>query len=112
MKIKTGDTVVVITGEYKGEKGRVIACFPKEDRILVEGINMATRHQRPSARVQMGGIIEKEMPIHVSNVMLWDDKAKSGTRVKIDRTSGDAERISVKSGKTIAEPKWERGRRK
>ncbi len=112
MKIKTGDTIVVITGEYKGQKGRVMASYPKENRILVEGINMVTRHQRPSPRMQTGGIYEKEAPIHVSNVMLWDDKAKSGTRVRIDRSSGDAERISVKSGNTLSDPKWERGRRK
>ncbi len=112
MKIKTGDTIVVITGEYKGEKGRVMACYPDQNKVLVEGVNMVTRHQRPNARMQTGGIYEKEAPIHVSNVMLWDDKAKSGTRLRIDRSSGDAERVSVKSGNTIAEPKWERGRRK
>lgn len=112
MKIKTGDTVVVITGEYKGEKGRVIECYPKQNKVLIEGINMVSRHQKPSAKVQQGGIFQKEAPIHVSNVMLWDDKEKSGTRVKIDRSNGDAERISVKSGNVIAEPKWERGRRK
>ncbi len=112
MKIKTGDTVVVITGEYKGEKGKVIACFPKEDRILVEGINMVTRHQRPNARMQMGGIIEQEAPIHISNVMLWDEKAKSGTRLRLNREDGEVTRLSVKSGNEMSEPKWERGRRK
>lgn len=112
MKIKTGDTIVVITGENKGEKGRVIECYPKENRILVEGVNMVTRHQKPNARMQTGGIFKKEAPIHVSNVMLWDDKAKAGTRVKINRSNGDVERVSVKSGNVIAEPKWERGRRK
>ncbi len=112
MKIKKGDTVVVISGEYKGEKGVVIESYPRENRVLVEGINMVTRHQRPNLKMQSGGIYEKEAPIHVSNVMLWDDKAKSGTRVRINREDGDARRISVKSGNEISEPKWERGRRK
>ncbi len=112
MKIKTGDTVVVITGEDKGKKGKVLASYPKENRVLVEKINMVTRHQKPNAKMQSGGIYEKEAPIHVSNVMLWDEKSKSGTRVKIEREDGSAQRISVKSGKAIAEPKWERGRRK
>ncbi len=112
MKIKTGDTVVVISGEDKGEKGRVMAVYPKKNRVLIEGINKVTRHQKPNARMQTGGIFEKEAPVHVSNVMLWDDKSKSGTRVRLERADGNVKRVSVKSGKVISEPKWERGRRK
>lgn len=112
MKIKTGDTVVVISGEDKGEKGRVMQVYPKQNRVLVEGINKVTRHQKPNARMQTGGIFEKEAPLHISNVMLWDDKAKSGTRVRLERNDSDVKRVSVKSGAEISEPKWERGRRK
>lgn len=112
MKIKTGDTVVIISGEEKGEKGRVIEVYPKKNRVLVEGLNKVTRHQKPNARMQTGGIFQKEAPIHVSNVMLWDEKSKSGTRIRLERSEKEVKRISVKSGKAVNEPKWERGRRK
>lgn len=112
MKIKTGDIVVVITGENKGEKGRVMEVYPKLNKVLVEGVNKVTKHQKPNARMQTGGIYTKEAPINASNVMLWDEGKKMGTRVRIERENGVAKRISVKSGKAIAEPKWERGRRK
>ena len=68
MKIKKNDTVVVIAGAYKGKQGRVIAVFPEKDRVLVEGVNIVKRHTKPNPKNQQGGIIEKEAPIHVSNV--------------------------------------------
>lgn len=68
MKVKKNDTVVVIAGAYKGRQGRVIAVFPEKDRVLVEGVNMVKRHTKPNPKNQQGGIIEKEAPIHVSNV--------------------------------------------
>ena len=68
MKIKKNDTVVVIAGAYKGKQGRVIAVFPEKERVLVEGVNMVKRHTKPNPKNQQGGIIEKEAPIHVSNV--------------------------------------------
>jgi large subunit ribosomal protein L24 len=68
MKVKKNDTVVVLAGAYKGKQGRVIAVFPKKQRILVEGVNMVKRHTRPSPKNQQGGIIEQEAAIHVSNV--------------------------------------------
>lgn len=111
MKIKKGDTVVVISGEDKGEKGKILKVYPKEDKVLVEGINFVSRHTKPNQRLQTGGIIKKEAPIHRSNVMIWDDKSKSGTRIRIQRENEQTNRISVKSGKAISEPKFERGRR-
>ncbi len=84
MHIKKGDTVVVIAGKDKGKKGKVLQVFPKKERVLVEGANMATKHQKPSQKVQQGGIVHQEAPIHVSNVMIWDEKAKGGTRVKFE----------------------------
>ncbi len=70
LKIKKGDTVIVIAGNDKGKTGRVIAVYPKKMRVLVEGVNVRKKHMRPSPAYPQGGIISKEMPIHYSNVML------------------------------------------
>ncbi len=112
MKIKKGDMVVVISGEDKGKKGKVISVDPKKNRAIVENVNMVTTHVKPNMKVQNGGIFQKEAPIHISNLMLWDEKAKSGTRIRQERTEEGVKRISVKSGKEIDTPKFERGRRK
>ncbi len=102
MHIKKGDTVVVITGKDKGKKGQVLQAIPSTERIIVEGVNMATKHQKPSQKVQQGGIIHQEAPIHVSNVMLFDAKAKSATRVKYTKLEdGKKVRVSVKSGEVL-----------
>jgi len=102
MHVKKGDTVVVISGKDKGKKGKVLQAMPKVSRVIVEGVNMQTKHQKPSAKVQQGGIIHQEGPIHSSNVMLWDNKAKAPTRVgyKI-LENGKKVRVSRKSGETI-----------
>ena len=81
MRIKKGDTVVVIAGKDKGKKGKVLQVLPKQNRVIVEGINMITKHQRPDQQLQQGGIIKKEAAIHASNVMLWDKKANQGVRI-------------------------------
>ncbi len=102
MRIKKGDTVVVIAGKDKGKTGKVLQALPKEDRVIVEGVNMVKKHQKPTQAMQQGGIIEKEAPIHVSNVMIYDSKAKSGTRVKYKvLEDGNKVRVSVKTGETI-----------
>ncbi len=102
MHIKKGDTVVVITGKDKGKKGEVLQAIPSTERIIVEGVNMATKHQKPSQKVQQGGIIHQEAPIHVSNVMLFDAKAKAATRVKSTKLEdGKKVRVSVKSGEVL-----------
>lgn len=82
MHIKTGDDVIVIAGKEKGKKGKVIATYPKKDRVVVEGLNKVKRHTKPNQNNPQGGIIEKEAPMHVSNVMLVDPESGKPTRVK------------------------------
>ncbi|WZL72623.1 50S ribosomal protein L24 [Clostridiaceae bacterium 35-E11] len=101
MHVKKGDTVVVISGKDKGKKGKVLQAMPKKDRVIVEGVNMLTKHQKPNAKVQQGGIVHQEGPIHVSNVMLWDAKAKAPTRVGHKIENGKKVRISKKTGEII-----------
>lgn len=102
MHVKKGDTVVVISGKDKGKKGKVLQAMPKENRVIVEGVNMVTKHQKPSQKVQQGGIIHQEGPVHASNVMLWDAKAKAPTRVGYKvLENGKKVRVSKKSGETI-----------
>jgi large subunit ribosomal protein L24 len=102
MHIKKGDTVVVITGKDKGKKGKVLEAMPKTSKVIVENVNMVTKHQKPSAKVQQGGIIHQEAPITVSNVMVWDEKAKSGTRVGYKvLEDGKKVRVSRKSGEIL-----------
>ena len=102
MHIKKGDTVVVITGKDKGKTGKVLHAIPKTNKVLVEGVNMVTKHQKPTAKVQQGGIIHQESPIQVSNVMIFEAKTKKGTRVGhkfLD--DGKKVRVSVKTGEVI-----------
>jgi large subunit ribosomal protein L24 len=101
--IKKGDTVVVIAGDDKDAKKprKVLEVFPEKSRVLVEGVNIVTRHTKPSARNTRGGIVKKEAAIHISNVMLWDAKAGAGVKVKRTRESGKLVRVSKKSGEAI-----------
>ena len=102
MRLKQDDRVVVITGRDKGRQGRVLKVLRDEGRVIVEGINVVRRHTRPTPQNPEGGIIEKEMPIHVSNVMIWDDEAGAGTRVRYEADEeGTKQRVSVKSGKVL-----------
>ncbi len=101
MFIKKDDTVVVIAGKDKGKTGKVLQAFPKKDRVLVEGVNMVTKHQKPNQKVQQGGIIHQEAAIHISNVMIYDKKAKAGTRVKFETKNDKKVRVSVKSGEIL-----------
>jgi len=102
MHIKKGDNVIVISGKNKGKKGKVLQVDLKSERIIVEKVNMATKHKKPSQKVQQGGIIHQEAPIHVSNVMLFDSKVKKGTRVRQQiLENGKKVRISVKTGETL-----------
>ncbi len=99
MHIRKKDTVVVICGEYKGRRGRVLDVYPAKNRLLVEGVNLMKRHTRPNQRNQSGGIVEREAPIHISNVMPWcpgEDKPskivmkrlEDGTRVRVWSING------------------------
>ncbi|MCT4662337.1 MAG: 50S ribosomal protein L24 [Tissierellales bacterium] len=102
MHIKKNDTVVIIAGKDKGKKGKVLACYPKKNRVLVEGVNMMTKHVKPSAQMQQGGLVHQEGPIHASNVMVWSEKDKQGVRVGTKvLENGDKVRISRKSGEIL-----------
>lgn len=100
MHIKKDDTVVVITGKDKGKKGKVLKAFPKTERVIVEGVNIQTKHQKQTRKVA-AEIKHQEGPIHVSNVMLWDSKAKAPTRVGFTVESGQKKRVSKKSGQIL-----------
>lgn len=101
-RIKREDQVVIIAGKNKGARGKVLRVLPKADKVVVEGVNVVTRHIKPGQRNPQGGRIKKEAPIHVSNVMLADPKTGEPTRVRIN-TLGDGRRvrIAVKSGEQI-----------
>ncbi len=104
MRIVKGDKVVVISGNNKGETGEVLKIMTKAGRVIVKGLNMVKRHTRPTQNNPQGGIVEKEAPLNLSNVMLWDDKAGKGTRVrsgKLDDEKKSKVRISVASGEVI-----------
>ena len=101
MKIKKGDKVKVITGHYKGTVGDVITVLPKEDKVIVEGVNLVKKHLKPTNANPDGGIIEKEMPIHVSNIMAYDSKAKKTSRIGIKEEKGKKVRVYKKTGAVI-----------
>jgi large subunit ribosomal protein L24 len=101
-RILKGDTVVVTTGKDKGKKGKVMRVFREDGRVLVEGVNVAKRHQRPTPRNPSGGIIEREQPIQASNVMPVDPKTGKATRVRIKvLENGKKIRIAAKSGEEL-----------
>jgi large subunit ribosomal protein L24 len=103
-RLKAGDEVIVIGGKDRGKRGRILRVEPKKDRIYVEGLNMIKRHQRPrqvagaQRAEQVGGVIEREGPIHVSNVMLADPKQGQPTRVGIEVHDGKRYRVARRSG--------------
>lgn len=101
MRVKKGDTVVVIAGKDKGKKGTIVKVMPKTNRVLVEGVNMITKHQKPTAINPQGGIVNKEASLHISNVMPLDPETGKGTRVRYEVKEGKKVRVSVKSGKEI-----------
>jgi large subunit ribosomal protein L24 len=104
MKVKKGDTVLVISGPDKGAKGKVIAAYPKDQRVLVEGVNRIKKHTRVSTTqrgAQTGGIVTQEAPIHVSNVMVVDSDGKP-TRIGFRKDEdGRSVRVGRRSGKDI-----------
>jgi len=93
---------MVIAGKAKGTSAAIVRVLPKDDMVLLDGVNASKRHRRPSAQNRQGQIVDKLMPIHVSNVMLVDPKTGKPTRIKITRdTAGSRMRVAVKSGETI-----------
>ena len=98
--IKSGDTVMVIAGADKGKTGRVLRVLPDKDKVVVEGIARVWKHVRPSQRYPQGGRIQKDAPIHVSNVQIVDPQGdgKTGTRVRFEVRDGVKHRVAVRSG--------------
>jgi len=102
LNIKKGDTVMVIAGDSKGQQGRVLMVNAEKEKILVEGVNMVSKHARPTNKTPKGGIIQKEAPIHISNLKVIDGTGKP-TRVgrKLDEKTNKMVRYSKKSGEVI-----------
>lgn len=102
MKLKKGDNVIVIAGKDIGKKSTIVRVIPKKDMVVLDGLNIAKRHRRRTTAAGKGQIVEKAMPIHVSNVSLVDPKSGKPTRIRIERTEkGGRERVAVKSKQTI-----------
>jgi large subunit ribosomal protein L24 len=106
MRVRSGDRVQVIAGKDSGKSGRVLRVDPKKEKVFVEGLNMIKRHTRPSqvagaqSEASLGGVIEREGPIHVSNVMLLDAKGKP-TRIGVEREGGQRFRVAKTTGARI-----------
>ena len=102
MKLKKGDKVMVIAGKNRGQNGTIARVMPRENLVLLDGVNLVKRHRRPSAQNRKGQIIDKPMPIHVSNVMIVDPKTGKPSRIKIVRDKDGARgRVAVKSGEAL-----------
>ena len=101
-KIKKGDTVVVLSGKDKGKTGEVTRAFPKDGKVVVAGVNIATRHKKPSQANPQGGLEKLEAPMHVSKVAIADPKTGKPTRVRFEEKDGKKVRVAVKSGETIS----------
>lgn len=102
LHIKKGDTVVVLAGDDRGKKGRVLSVQADKQRAIVEGLNMVTKHTKPSAKYPQGGRIQMEAPIHISNLSLVDPKSGNATRIAIKvKEDGKKVRIAKKSGEEI-----------
>ncbi|MCA3246618.1 MAG: 50S ribosomal protein L24 [Tagaea sp.] len=100
MKVRKDDEVAVLTGREKGKTGKIVKVFPDDMTVLVQGVNMVKRHQRP-AQGRQGGIVEKEAPIHVSNVALLDPKDRKPTKVGFKTVDGRKLRFARRSGEMI-----------
>ncbi|MDT8346633.1 MAG: 50S ribosomal protein L24 [Flavobacteriaceae bacterium] len=101
LKLKTGDTVVVTAGEQKGKEGKIVKILKADNKAIVEGVNIVKKHQKPTAQSPQGGIIEKEAPLHLSNLSLIDPKSGKATRVGIRIEDGKKVRFSKKSNEVI-----------
>ena len=107
MKIKKNDMVMIIAGNDRGKTGKILKVFPKTDKVIIEGINMRKRHTKPTQKNPQGGILEKEAPIHASNIMMLDPKSNEPTRlgaqIILDEKTGKKKRarVSKASGEMI-----------
>ncbi|NNJ89413.1 MAG: 50S ribosomal protein L24 [Eudoraea sp.] len=101
LKIKTGDTVRIIAGDHKGTEGKVVTVDRAKNKAIIEGANMLSKHEKPSAKNPQGGIVKKEAPIHISNLSLIDGKSGDTTRVGFEMRDGKKVRVSKKSNEVI-----------
>ena len=100
-KIKKGDRVVVLSGKDKGKQGEVTKAMPKEGKVIVAGVNIITRHKKPTQTNPQGGLEKAEAPMHVSKVALQDPKSGKPTRVRFEVRDGNKVRVAARSGETI-----------
>ena len=100
-KIRKGDTVVVLSGKDKGRTGEVVKAMPKDGKVIVSGVNVATRHKKPSQLNPQGGLERKEAPMHVSKVAIADPKTGKPTRVRFETRGDKKVRVAAKSGELI-----------
>ncbi len=101
LKIQTGDTVKVTAGDHKGSEGKVVQVDREKNKAIVEGVNMVSKHEKPSAKNPQGGIVKKEAFIHISNLALVDPKSGDTTRVGYEVRDGKKVRFSKKSNEVI-----------
>lgn len=101
MHVKKGDKVVVISGSDKGKIGKILTSIPKQNKVIVESVNMVTKHQKATRDVQQAGILHQEGAINASNVMLYCDKCKSGVRTEIKIENGKKTRACKKCGSVL-----------
>jgi large subunit ribosomal protein L24 len=100
-KIKKGDKVVILSGKDKGKHGEVVLSMPKDGKVVVSGVNIATRHRKATQTNPQGGLERREAPLHVSKVALEDPKTGKPTRVRFETKDGKKVRVAVKSGEVI-----------
>ncbi|MDO8523594.1 MAG: 50S ribosomal protein L24 [bacterium] len=101
MKIRKGDKVIVISGKDRGKTGVVTHAFPQKNQVLLEGVNLRRKHEKPRGS-RKGQIVERATPIHASNVMIVDPKTNTGTRISIRRKDGERVRVAKKSGAELS----------
>lgn len=101
MRIRKGDMIKVICGREKGKTGKVLSVMRDKSQVLVERVNFVKRHQKPTQQYRQGGIIEKEAPLHISNVMYYDEKAGAASRLGAKIEDGKKMRIIKKTGETV-----------
>ena len=101
LKIKSGDIVRVIAGDHKGSEGKIVRVLREKNKAIVEGVNMVSKHTKPSEKNPQGGIVKKEAPIHVSNLSLIDPKSKEATKVGFKQEGDKKVRFSKKSNQVL-----------
>jgi large subunit ribosomal protein L24 len=101
LKVKSGDIVRVIAGDHKGEEGKIVTILREKNKAIVEGVNMVSKHTKPSATNPQGGIVKKEAAVHISNLSLIDPKSKETTKVGFKQEGDKKVRFSKKSNKVL-----------